>query len=336
MFHPKRMYFEKAALAYPTGERAYKWAKDNDVPIEMFPNTVRYKGNDNLSILEQFGEAKGTLAVTVKRSLKFQTCKPSAHYQLPLVTGCPGFCQYCYLFTNLGTKPYLRIYANVEEILQQADSYMEKQDEITVFEGAATSDPIPVEHICGSLGKAISFFGESQNGRFRFVSKFTDVDSLLSLEHNGHTTIRFSLNADSVITEYEKGAPRLNMRIEAAAKVAKAGYPTGFIIAPIIHFKGWQQAYSEMFEKLQASLPDIKDIPFELITHRYSSRAKENIHQLFPNTTLPMDEAERRFKFGQFGYGKYLYKKETFDDLKLNITSMIKNYFPTAKINYFV
>ena len=29
-----------------------------------------------------------------------------------------------------------------------------------------------------------------------------------------------------------------------------------------------------------------------------------------------MDDQERKFKYGQFGYGKYIYTKEQLDDMK--------------------
>lgn len=44
-------------------------------------------------------------------------------------------------------------------------------------------------------------------------------------------------------------------RIAAAGKVARAGYPLGFIVAPIYLHDGWQQGYYEMFERLEAELP---------------------------------------------------------------------------------
>ena len=42
----------------------------------------------------------------------------------------------------------------------------ERSPEITLFEGAATSDPIPVEKYSGSLKKTIEFFGRQELGRF--------------------------------------------------------------------------------------------------------------------------------------------------------------------------
>lgn len=36
--------------------------------------------------------------------------------------------------------------------------------------------------------------------------------------------------------------------IEAAIQVAEAGYPLGFIIAPIYLHDGWDEGYLEMFD----------------------------------------------------------------------------------------
>jgi spore photoproduct lyase len=69
-------------------------------------------------------------------------------------------CEYCYLLTNLGKKPYVRVYVNKEEILSAAKPYIEKRKpENTVFEGAATSDPMPTEPYTGLLGRTINFLG---------------------------------------------------------------------------------------------------------------------------------------------------------------------------------
>ena len=81
------------------------------------------------------------------------------------------------------------------------------------------SDPIPVEQYTGALKKAIEYFGENEKALFRFVTKYTDVDSLLDAKHNGRTTIRFSLNINEVINNFEHRTPSFEERIKAAKKV---------------------------------------------------------------------------------------------------------------------
>lgn len=338
-FVPKRAIFEPQALEFPLGKKIYDKILDLSVPIAFTGSHNRVTGIPGKNQQQAFSEAKRTLVVGVRRNTQFSTCKPSAHYQLPLNTSCPGMCEYCYLATTLGKKPYLRVYVNNEQILEQAAKYMdERAPDITTFEGAATSDPIPTEYLTGVLRQTIEFFAERTLGRFRFVTKYTDVDSLLEVRHNGRTRFRFSLNAPTVIQKYEHLTPPAAERIAAAAKVADAGYPLGFIIAPIIQFEGWEEEYSYLFQSLNAQLPQTtrKNITFEFISHRFTKRAKSQILDLFPQTTLPMDEEMRRFKYGQFGYGKYLYQENTMAKLKEYLFAQAKTYFPEARVEYFV
>ena len=340
MFQPKRVIFEKGALAYPLGKQLYEqFVKEKETEVfEVASNRVKSViPGEHLSQQYQYG--KETLVVGIKKSLKFQTCKPSAHYQLPLVSGCMGQCEYCYLNTQLGDKPFVRVHVNVDEILEQAEKYTkERLPQITIFEGAATSDPVPVEPYTHVLGHCIEYFGAQEQMRFRFVSKYTDVDSFLSLEHNNHTEIRFSLNTERVITSYEHHTPAAKYRIEAAAKVMKAGYPVGFLIAPVFIYDGYKKEYMQLIQDLADAIPAKHSHPitFEIISHRYTLRAKERIIQVFPKTSLPMVEEDRMFQYGQFGYGKYKYSKETLKDMELFFREQISSILPEANIKYVI
>ncbi|MHB9094281.1 MAG: spore photoproduct lyase [Eubacteriales bacterium] len=336
-FVPKRAFFEKEALEYSIGLRVFGILKELGTEVRLTGSHNRITGIPGAAAREAYLEGKRTLVVGVRKTLDFQTCKPSAHFQLPLVTGCPGKCQYCYLNTTLGKKPYIRVYVNIDDILGQARKYIDlRLPEPTVFEGAATSDPLPVEPYTGALSKAVTFFGEQEHGRFRFVTKFTNVEPLLNLQHQGHTRIRFSINASSVIDRFERGTPGLAQRLDAAEKAAAAGYPTGFIIAPVFWYPGWQEEYRQVFHLLRERFGSGEKVTLEMITHRFTKKAKNIILDVFPDTTLPMDETERKFKFGQFGYGKYVYQPDTMDEIKSSLNEMVQEYVPMAKVEYLV
>lgn len=338
VFEPKRVIFERDALQYPLGKRLQRHFNSQGVEISFTASHNRVTSIPGSTRPEGYFEGKRTLVVGMRRTMAFETCKPSAHYQLPLVTSCPGKCEYCYLLTNLGKKPYIRVYVNIEEILDAALGYIEKRKpEITVFEGAATSDPVPVEPYTGCLARVIEFFGKQEYGRFRFVTKFTDVDTLLSVPHNGHTRFRFSINTGEIIRRYEHATPTLAERLAAAKKVAGAGYPLGFLVAPIIPEEGWKESYRDLFNAVADELGSgVSGLTFEFITHRFTKRAKNTILEVFPNTRLDLEEETRTFKFGQFGYGKYVYPKELFTEIKEHFHSLSHEFFPQAKVEYFV
>jgi len=338
MFIPKRVIFEKDVLKYKRGIELYEYFQNKDVEIIKL-NSNRVQGIPGVDLAEKYAEGKRTLVIGVRKTLKFQTCKPSAHYQLPLVTGCMGQCEYCYLNTQLGDKPYIRAYVNIEEILQQAEKYIqERKGDITIFEGSATSDPLPVEPYTKGLAQTIRFFANQPNGRFRFVTKYTNVEDFIEVEHNGHTSVRFSLNTDRVIKSYEHFTPSAGKRIEAARKVMEKEFPTGFLIAPVFLEGDWKNEYESLLTMLRDSISHIsnKNISFEIISHRYTTRAKNRILEIFPQTSLPMEEEDRSFKYGQFGYGKYMYNKEQISEMKEFFEKVITTYFPESKILYII
>lgn len=336
---PKRVFFEPDALKYELGVRLRAEFEARGIPILMTTSHNRVTKIPGDTRQEAFFEAKRTLVVGIRRSKDFQTSKPSADYALPLVTGCPGHCQYCYLNTSLGNKPYVRIYVNLDEILARADRYIsENAPKETVFDGSCTADPVVVEPWSGALRTCIEHFAQTPHGRFRFVTKYDAVDGLLDADHRERTEIRFSINSEYVIKHFEKAVASLERRLNAARKVAEAGYPLGFLIGPIMEYEGWQDGYANMLEDLAERLNGVspKALTFELVTHRFTPKAKRVINEVYPDNRLPMDEAKRQWKWGQFGYGKYLYTKDTYDELRAFFYQRIPAYFPEAEILYMV
>ncbi|MDU0199822.1 spore photoproduct lyase [Paenibacillus sp. MAH-36] len=338
VFVPELVYFEPDAMNYTKGKMIYEWAKQQGLEIHMTTSHNQIRDLPGETELEKYRIAKRTLVVGIRKTLKFDTSKPSAEYAIPIATGCMGHCHYCYLQTTLGAKPYIRIYVNIDDILGAAQKYIdERVPEITRFEAACTSDPVGLEHISGSLKQLIEFMGQQEHGRLRFVTKYHHVEPLLDAKHNKHTRFRFSVNADYVIKNFEPGTSKFHERIEAAGKVAKAGYPLGFIIAPIIWHEGWEEGYATLLERLHQELPTEAtiDLTFEMIQHRFTRTAKNVIEKRYPKTKLEMDEEKRKYKWGRWGQGKYVYPDEQANALREFITEQIFDKFPQAKIEYF-
>ncbi|WP_044641308.1 spore photoproduct lyase [Risungbinella massiliensis] len=335
-FQPDLVYFEPGALDYPLGKELYEKFSKTDIPVRITKSHNRITDLPGESDLEKYRIAKRTLVVGVRKTLKFEQSKPSADYALPLATGCMGHCHYCYLQTTLGNRPYVRVYVNLDEIYGAALKYIEeKKPQETVFEAACTSDPVGIEHLTGTLRKTIEFIGQNEFARLRFVTKYANVDSLLDAKHNGRTRFRFSVNANYVVKNFEPATSPLEDRINAAGKVAKAGYPMGFIIAPIMIFEGWEEQYQDLLDKLREKLPTVNDITFELITHRFTKTAKNIIEQRYPKTKLVMEEEVRKKKWGPYGRTKYVYQDAHMQAIKEHMKQLIEGYFPQAEISYF-
>ncbi|WP_077624099.1 spore photoproduct lyase [Sediminibacillus massiliensis] len=337
-FVPQLVYIEPRALDYPLARKLRDKFEDMGIEIRETTshNQVRNLPGDN--DFQKYRNAKSTLVVGIRKTLKFDTSKPSAEYAIPFATGCMGHCHYCYLQTTMGSKPYIRTYVNTDEIFEQAEKYMkERAPEITRFEASCTSDIVGIDHLTHTLKSAIEYFGKTDHGRLRFVTKFAHVDHLLDADHKGRTRFRFSINDDYVIKYFEPGTSRLPERIEAAVKVAEAGYPLGFIIAPIYLHEGWKKGYGEMLERLAEALPQKakQDLTFELIQHRFTQPAKRVIQKNYPMSKLELDESKRKWKWGRYGIGKYVYTDPEQEEMKDTLKGHIGKLFPDSKIEYF-
>jgi len=124
-----------------------------------------------------------------------------------------------------------------------------------------------------------------------------------------------------------------------ASAVLRAGYPLGFLVVPLLVYDGWKEDYRGMFAALRDLVPEAAKDPgltFEFVSHRFTPRAKRRIQSIFPHTVVPMDEAERKFKYGQFGYGKYVYPPDVLAEMKELMLSLVKEHFPRARVEYFV
>ena len=112
----------------------------------------------------------------------------------------------------------------------------------------------------------------------------------------------------------------------------------GFIIAPVFLYDGWKDDYRNLLLHIHSKLPEdiLYPITFEVISHRYTTRAKNVILEAFPETTLPMKDEDRTFKYGQFGYGKYVYGKEQLAEMKDFFEKEINEIFRNKEIKYII
>lgn len=333
LFIPDMAYIDPKSLKYDVGKAAKKYLEERNVPI-IDSRRVEIKG---ASPLENYAKAKKIIYLTVNSQKKLRSCKPSADYQFALSSSCPGHCEYCYLQTTQGEKPFMKVFVNIEDILHVVQEHIDKNlPNITTFESGSITDPVALEHLTGNLRRCIEFFGKSQHGRLRVVTKYANVDSFLDIEHHQHTKFRFSINTKYVIDNFEHNTAGFQERIEAARKIAQAGYPVGFIIAPIMIYDHWKSEYEELLYQLRSQLEDYnEEITFELIQHRFTATAKELILTRFPKTKLDMDEAKRQLKWGPYGKFKYVYPKEKSNAIKDYITKLIHSNFKNAVIEYF-
>ncbi len=338
---PKRVLITPDAYKENFAQQMLQRIQSFNIPVEILKSN-RLTGVKAATEKETYKLAKNTLAIVnaPPSAFKLRPIPPSADFQFHLAEGCPAHCQYCYLAGSLQGAPVVRVFANLRSILENTAHYRIK-GKVTSFEASCYTDPLSIEHLTGSLEETIRFFGEQENVHLRFVTKFTSIDKLLAIQHNGHTRWRISLNAAPVSSRLEGGTASLTARMQALRKLAlpynKGGgnYKIGVVLAPIMAFEGWKEAYIEMLEQLQQQIDFPADLTFELITHRFTPVSKEVLQGWYPNTGVDMDESRRAMKRNKFGGIKFIYTPVMMQEMKQFFYSKINKRFPSATILYW-
>lgn len=321
-------------------------------------NDIEFLTGDRLTGLgrgserETYATAKSTLAVVVAppSALKPQPIPPSADWRIDLARGCPAHCQYCYLAGSLSGPPVTRVYANLDAVLEPIRTHVgtgsvtsgtqARGHEGTTFELSCYTDPLGIEHVTGSLAAAVARVGAGEFGpgaALRFTTKFDDVVDLTRIEHGGRTRARFSVNAPEVAARFDGGTSPLPARLSALARLARAGYPVGLTIAPVMAVPGWREGYADLLDRVGAALVGVPgvDLTVEIITHRFTPASKATLLSWYPRTRLEMDEDARTEKRSKFGGVKYVYPRETMREMRTWFAAELSARLPEAPLLYW-
>ncbi len=346
---PRRVLITPSARAWPLAatiaERASALGAD---VVELRAN--RLEALRGATERETYMRSKSTLAVVVSppSHRKLQPIPPSADWQFHLARGCPAHCQYCYLAGSLPGPPVTRVYANLPEILDGLRGYLgtgtvtsassERAAEGTTFEASCYTDPLALEHLTGSLAQTTAFFGTwNAPVQVRWTTKFDAVEPFLTIDHRKRTRVRFSVNARAITQRFEGGTASLDDRIRALGLLARARYPVGLTVAPIMPLDDWRTQYDDLFALVERETRDVSglDLSVELITHRFTPGSKDVLLGWYPATKLEMDETARVLKRTKFGSTKYVYRKDVMGELRSYIEGRIAARLPSARILYW-
>ncbi|WBQ07936.1 spore photoproduct lyase family protein [Kribbella sp. CA-293567] len=350
LWTPKHVLVTRSAAERPHTREVLARVEAAGVTDVTFLRSDRISGLSGGDERAVYARAKATLAVVVSppSARKLQPIAPSADWRLDLARGCPAHCQYCYLAGSLGGPPITRVYADLDEILAGMDAYVghgrvtsadaARAAEGTTFEASCYTDPLGIEPVTGSLAAAISHVGtHSFDGpvQLRVTTKFGAVDELLDLPHGGRTRIRASVNAEGVAGRFEGGTDPVSGRLTGLGALARAGYPVGLTIAPIMPVEGWHEQYTELLTAAADALPADADLTVECITHRFTPGSKEVLESWYPRTKLEMDPERRSRKFGKFGAVKYVYPATEMRELRAWFTDALAAQLPAARSLYW-
>jgi spore photoproduct lyase len=173
--------------------------------------------------------------------------------ELKWAYGCPFDCAWCYLkgtfrFHSTKTKPVVKDYGKIELHTRR---FLEEVTTPEILNTGEIADSLMSEGTSQPFSRLIiPMFEEQNRHKVLFVTKSDKIRHLLAIKPHNQVIVSFSLNADEVARQWEKGAPSVARRIEAGQKLWEADYEVRVRIDPMVPILGWQIHYARLLEQI--------------------------------------------------------------------------------------
>ncbi len=167
-------------------------------------------------------------------------------WTLDMVESCGFDCSYCSIqsFYNEDTITFNT------HLTEKLLSLPIDPHEIYHIGTGQSSDSLMWGNRGGVLEALIAFAKKFPNVILELKTKSDNVGYLLEKDFPPNIITTWSLNPQSVIDAEERLTASLDARLEAAKKIHDKGRLVGFHFHPMIYYKGWQEEYGAIFQRL--------------------------------------------------------------------------------------
>lgn len=252
----RRAFADKVCSAFPQAEVREQLDR-NHMAADFAPRGAR--------LAQKLAQGKRTLVLGVLGNCVRRSEESNIHcpnYWHFSVTGfCWYDCTYCYLAGSCSSlvAPTVKVYVNLEDVLRKLQRLGRR---IARDDAKPTScylgklqDGLSLDWLTGYSRALVCFFAREQYLRWVVLTKSASVGNLLGLPHNGHTVVSWSVNPASICREFERLAPSLSQRLDAARQCVEAGYPVRFLIMPLIPIDDWREQYAALVAQIFDAAP---------------------------------------------------------------------------------
>ena len=222
-----------------------------------------------------------------KKGLKGVCCN---YFVINYASNCHMECSYCYLQSYLNF-PYMTIYANEADLTAElATAFARSPHDFFRIGTGELADSLALDSLTGYSRVLVEFFARQSNAVLELKTKSNCVENLLDLEHRGKTVVSWSMNPRYVQEREEHKTASISQRLRAAEACARAGYPIGFHLDPLIFYPGWETGYRDLIEEIFQRVPAASIAWISVGSLRMTSSLKDIVRRRFPNSFLPLGE----------------------------------------------
>jgi spore photoproduct lyase len=306
----EELYIDASCLDYPLTRKIRDRLSGTQEDVVTDPDA--FLENFQKERPDPLEEGKRTLWLTRQKGDFIKPCPCTPHYLgcnyfiINLDLNCPLDCSYCILQLYL-SNPLLTVFVNTRDLWHQLDTFLSRRKgglPVRIGTGEL-GDSLVLDPITGRSRELVAYFRRRPDALFELKTKTTNIHNLLDIEPASNIVIAWSLSAPAVAQTDEKGAPSVSERIEAACLVVEKGYRVAFHFDPLVRHPGWQEGYTEIIERLSASIAASRIAWISLGALRFPSALKGIIAKRHPDSRLLYEEFIRGLD-GKFRYFKPL------------------------------
>jgi len=171
--------------------------------------------------------------------------------ELKWAYGCPFDCAWCYLkgtfrFRPEGPRP---VFKSPEKVKSHVEAFLNEVDTPEILNTGEIADSLMGENGDSPFSKfIIPFFEEQRKHRVLFVTKSANIKHLLEIPASSQAIMSFSLNAEEIAEKWEKKAPHIKARLEAARKLYQHEYEVRIRIDPMVPVENWEKLYTSLID----------------------------------------------------------------------------------------
>ena len=289
----QHIYVDADCLELPMTRHILRQAGDTPRTIVEPPMSP---GSQGQYLAQDLTAGKRVLHLCRNRGKFLKPCPATREYRccdyhvLNIGMNCPMDCTYCILQAYMN-NPWMSFFVNTDDLIGELEERrrMEPDSFVRIGTGEFT-DSMILDSLTGLSGILVEYMRDKPSMVLELKTKSTMIDNLEKLRHAGRTITAWSLNSRTINLREELHTATIDMRLAAAARCSRWGYPLAFHFDPIILHDHWQQEYTATIDKLFAAVPAERIAWISLGAFRFLPALRTIAGQRFPGSSLFFEE----------------------------------------------
>ena len=174
-------------------------------------------------------------------------------YYFSHMLNCIYDCKYCFL-QGMYNSASLVFFVNYHDFAKKIKEICENSKRAICFFSGYDCDSLALENITKFSRYFINLFRNLRGHFLEIRTKSVNISFLKNIRVADNVIIAFSLNPDSIITEFELKTPSLNKRIKAISYLQSLGWNVGLRFDPVMYSDNFEENYKYFFKEIFSNI----------------------------------------------------------------------------------